>query len=256
MFWIRTDGNARIGAGHLMRCLTIADELRRIVGETDKIIFLCGDESSAALVRAHGHEAEALGTDYRNMEGELPAIKAVMDSVRQKTNFTVNGKTQGSDVYKRDVILTDSYFVTDNYLEQIGKLGRTILMDDMQSRAFPADVVVNYNAFADRRIYQELYAGTETELLIGNEYIPIREQFVNRNYTVREKVSDVLITTGGGDADNIAGKILAGLNGCADIEDIRENVRKLRYHLVIGQFNPHYQKLKELSEKFPWIWHP
>lgn len=249
MFWIRADGNARIGAGHLMRCLTIADEIKRASGDAlsiiGKVVFICGDEASAELVRVHGHEAVSLGTDYRNMESEFPAIKTVINSEYVGKNRTYASKT--------DVILIDSYYVTDRYLEQMRELGRTILMDDMQSRVFPADAVVNYNAFADKRIYEELYAGTKTELLIGSRYIPIREQFSDCDYTVREKVSDVLITTGGGDTDNIAGKILARLNGCSDENEIQNNTRKLNYHLIIGQFSPNYQKMKGLSEKFPWV---
>lgn len=245
MFWIRADGNAEIGAGHLMRCLTIAGELKKAVGDTDRVKFICRDEESAALVRAHGHEAAVLGTDYRSMESELSAIKAVIGSENEEKHETGTDKTS--------VILIDSYFVTDKYLEQLRDIGRTILMDDMQSRAFPVDAVVNYNAFADRSIYEKLYAGTKTALFIGSEYVPIREQFAGCNYMVRKKVGDVLITTGGGDADNIAGKILAMLNGCSDVDEIQNNARKLNYHLIIGQFNPNYEKMKGLSEKFPWI---
>lgn len=238
MFWIRADGNARIGAGHLMRCLTIADELKKASGDTGKVTFICGDEASAGFAKAHGYEALALGTDYRNMESEFPAVRSVICP---------------ADEGKTNVILIDSYFVTDKYLVQMGDLGRTILMDDMQSRAFPVDAVVNYNAFADREIYEKLYAGTRTKLYVGSSYIPVREQFTGCNYTVREQAEDVLITTGGGDADNIAGKILARLNGFQDVDEIRDNTRKLNYHLVIGQFNPHFEKMRELSDKFSWI---
>lgn len=245
MFWIRADGNAEIGAGHLMRCLTVADELKKAVGDTDRVKFICGDEASAALVKAHGHEAAVLGTDYRSMESELPAIKAVISSESEEKH--------GTGINKTSVILIDSYFVTDKYLEQMSCLGKTILMDDMQDRAFPVDAVVNYNAFADRWKYEKIYARTKTALFIGSDYIPIREQFTGCNYTVREKVRNVLITTGGGDADNIAGKILARLNGRSDIDEIQNNTRKLNYHLIIGQFNPNFEKMKGLSERFPWI---
>lgn len=245
MFWIRADGNAEIGAGHLMRCLTIADELKKAVGDTDRVKFICGDEASGALVRAHGHEAAVLGTDYRSMESELPLMKTVI--------CPESKDDQENNINKTDVILIDSYFVTDQYLEQMRRLGRTILMDDMQDRAFPVDAVVNYNAFADRRKYEKLYARTETALFIGSDYIPIREQFTGCNYTVRETVRDMFITTGGGDADNIAGKILARLNGCSEIDEIQNNARKLNYHLIIGQFNPNFEKMKRLSERFPWI---
>ena len=40
MYIIRADGNAKIGAGHLMRCMTIAGELAEIDGGRDGILFL------------------------------------------------------------------------------------------------------------------------------------------------------------------------------------------------------------------------
>ena len=75
------------------------------------------------------------------------------------------------------------------------------------------------------------------KMFIGSRYAPIREQFLHRNYEIREKVQSVLITTGGGDSENIAGKILDRL-----YDDT------LEYHLIVGQFNPHYRELKQLED--------
>ncbi|MCD7836974.1 MAG: UDP-2,4-diacetamido-2,4,6-trideoxy-beta-L-altropyranose hydrolase [Lachnospiraceae bacterium] len=237
MFWIRADGNEQMGAGHLMRCLTIAYELIKITGDRGDVAFICADEASAGLVRNNGYEAAVLGTDYRHMASEFPEIYENISPENKNTN----------------VILIDSYFVTDEYLQKMRTLGKTVLIDDLQERAFPVDAVVNYNAFADTAVYEELYQGTGTKLFVGDKYIPIREQFAVCDYLVRDRVEDVLITTGGGDYDNAAGKILAGLNGCSDMEDICENTRKLNYHLIIGRFNPYFLKMERLSEKYPWI---
>lgn len=70
----RADGNADIGVGHLMRCLTIAEQ----VGERGHVVFWCADEASAALARARGFAALALGTDYRDMSSELPRLEQLI----------------------------------------------------------------------------------------------------------------------------------------------------------------------------------
>ena len=56
-YYFRADGNAATGAGHLMRCLTIADALQALPGpDPADICFLCADEASGALAEAGGTE--------------------------------------------------------------------------------------------------------------------------------------------------------------------------------------------------------
>ena len=224
MFLIRADGNAKIGAGHLMRCMTIAEELAAFKGR-EEILFVCADAESALLVRENGFQAHVLGTDYRDMEQELTQWHALMD------------KLKGSGTAVGHVLLVDSYFVTEVYLTELSRLGRVVLMDDMGRYAYPVDCVVNYNASADPVYYSNLYEGQSTRLLIGSSYVPIRRQFQNGHYRVAEQVRDVLLTTGGGDSENIAGAILK------HIWD-----RELRFHLVTGRFNPHLVELEELAK--------
>ena len=71
MVIIRADGNARIGAGHLMRCIAIAEELVLLEGRR-AVIFLCADEPSGDMADEHGFRSYVLGTDYQDMESELP----------------------------------------------------------------------------------------------------------------------------------------------------------------------------------------
>lgn len=203
-----------------MRCLTIGEELADC---GQQVLFLCADGQSAELVRQHGKRAVVLGTDYRDMESELPVWEKNLPA------WTDGGEA-------RPVILADSYYVTERYLEGLRRFGFVALMDDMGKKRWPADAVINYNAPADREHYRRLYGGTGTALLIGSAYTPVRRQFLRRKYEVRRAAEAVLITTGGGDAENIAGKILHAL-----YDEARE------YHLVAGQFNPHFQALKRLE---------
>lgn len=286
MFLIRSDGNARIGAGHLMRCLTIAQELALLRG-IEEICFLCADEESAALVRDNGFPCHVLGTDYRDMESELPqweglwrklqsgnaASLAEMSgslgeaSVPEKESAFLEGisrevpapkeasafSEEASALTEGDffpgrmavrkygaVILVDSYYVTDSYLAALGRMAYVVLMDDMGTHRYPADCVVNYNAPADYKAYRRLYQGSTVRLLIGSRYVPLRRQFTDEGAgggaKPEQPVRDVLITTGGGDSENIAGKILDKIYSDA-----------FSFHLVTGRFNPFFRELKELE---------
>lgn len=222
MFIIRADGNAKIGAGHLMRCLTIAEAVRKLP-DGPEILVLCADEDSAKLASDKGFRAGVFHTDYRRMEEELPLWNRWITD-------------------EKNTILVDSYYVTDEYLAAIGNFGRVCLMDDMQNHRFPVDVVINYNVFADETTYFQLYKcgydeivrryainkSWDVQFYLGGAYAPLREQFQNVDYSVKEQVEQVLITTGAGDADNIAGEVLDRI--------YRE---ELTYHVLVGRFSPH-----------------
>lgn len=217
---IRADGNARIGAGHLMRCLTIARELKSREGTA----FICADTQSAELVREHGFTAYVLGTDYRSPSRELHG----WEQLREQKKAGLAGE--------KTTILVDSYYVTDSYLQALRRLGRVVLLDDMAERIMPADVIINYNVFAHRAMYEGEELRRDMQLYTGGSYIPVRRAFCNRTYTVRERVKRVLITTGGGDADNIAGRILAAI--------YEEGIH---YQVVAGKFHPHYAALSAFA---------
>lgn len=268
MYYFRADGNAKIGAGHLMRCLTIAGALAVKCGGTEEILFLCADEESAGLAERQGFRTRVLHTDYQKMETELPKLTEILEEKVSTEKWQAAEVVSGTECMKadpfqegsarksaetsfkqragecikaaltkrHDILIVDSYYVTEAYLRAVGKLASVLLLDDMGERAWPVDGILNYNAFAEPEHYRSLYAAASQEPLygIGSAFVPLRPQFQNVPYEVRDKVRNVLITTGGGDSDNIAGQIWENLRQ----EDVA-------YHVVIGRFNPHFSWWEE-----------
>lgn len=223
MYYFRADGSAAAGAGHLMRCLTVAQELQKRIEHPQELCFLCAEKASAELLQSWNMPVKLLGTAPADLESELPVLE---------------GLIQGDG----HVFLVDSYAVTDAYLQALHRFGRVYLLDDMQQHAFPVDGVINYNLFASPEKYRELY-GSDHGQYLGAAYVPVRQQFceASRQYALPESVTDILITTGGGDQDNIAGQILRELCECSLPE------ASVRYHLVIGRFNPNRGQLEQYA---------
>ena len=94
MYYFRADGSAATGAGHLMRCLTVAQELRKRTESPEELCFLCAEEASAELLQSWDMPVKVLGTDPSDLEGEIPVLEQ---------------RIQGND----HVFLVDSYAVTD-----------------------------------------------------------------------------------------------------------------------------------------------
>lgn len=219
---IRADGNAEIGAGHLMRCLTIADEIRK----RERVVFWCADESGAAQVRARGYKALTFQTDYRRMAQEIPLLD----------------KAAGGG---RKVFLVDSYYVDAGYLQALGAYGSVYLLEDVPGHTWPVDGVINYNAYVKEEDYRGIYGREPSpRLYIGAAYVPLRRQFSERTGAVSQagSVEKILLTTGGGDSGNIAGRILEKLEdmGC-------------EIHVVSGPYNPNGEWLDRYAAAHPRV---
>lgn len=228
MFYIRADGNEKVGMGHVMRCLTIAEAFRRLGGE---VSFITADERPVKLIEKRGFGVKTLSARYDDMEAELPALMAILAESGRET----------SDKIK---ILVDSYFVTKRYLEKLRSAAKVIVMDDEKKQIYPCDGLVNYNIFGQTLGYEKDYPA-QTKLFLGCSYMPLGEQFRGCSYRVREKAEDILLTTGGGDSCHMALAMAKRL-----VE--KNSVKKMEvpvWHIVCGPYHPDTERLKELASE-------
>lgn len=221
MFYIRADANSIIGSGHVMRCLSIAKALKKKGQDTT---FITADRNMEELIGRHGFSVICLNSSWNDLGNELGSLKSLI--IKEKVNS----------------ILIDSYYADDTYLGEIKKVTKVIYMDDLNQCVYPADVLINYNIYADKLNLISLYP-QETKLLTGCAYVPLRDEFISAKPNINASVKNVLITTGGSDSYNSAGQI---------IEAIRKNHRLdfLGLHIVIGPLNQNKDKLEEMARQY------
>ncbi len=229
MYIIRADGNTAIGMGHVMRCLSIADAMR---DRNIEPVFMTADNDCVAMIEDRGFEACVLGTDYRDMESELPLIR---EFLRQRTK----------DVDASSVILVDSYQVTSGYYEEIRTMAKVACLEDM-GQSYPVDLLINYNIYGSKLVYDNKITHA---ILLGTGYQPLRREFQqDMQYTVKGKITDVMITTGGSDP-YFAARAFTD----AFLAEKKLAEEKLRYHIISGPFNTHTAQLHELYDENPWV---
>lgn len=242
MILFRADTNSNIGLGHIMRCLSIADALSAntshptIIAGKKSIKFVLADNTVAELIKSRGYEPIVLHTDYKAMDGEIDAWEELSSSI------------------DADLIIVDSYFVTSSYLSWLkDNIGRVCYIDDVLSFAYPADIVVNYNAYASADAYQTLYQGRETpEFLLGPTYAPLRNMFQNIPAREQKKnVRDILLSTGGSDKLHIAINFLRHLQQHDAAGKDESGERGLTYHLLLGAMNTDKDEIRSLANTMP-----
>lgn len=248
MVVIRADANSKIGMGHVMRCLSVADAL---VKRREEVLFVTADDTPVPLLTKKGIPYRVLHTDYADMEAELPELLAVLREP------TLRAESPEAALLQRNTsILVDSYYVTEKYLAALKKRITTIYMDDIYAFSYPVDMLINYNIYGEEMGYEKDAAFADTKLLLGTEYVPLREEFsAGAGYVQSRKVlslgaanvtpaadGGILITTGGSDSFNLAGQLL--------MEAMKyDALKEKEYHVVSGSLNPHIGELQALAQK-------
>lgn len=234
MVVIRADANSKIGMGHVMRCLSVADAL---VKRGEEVLFVTADDTPVPLLTKKGIPYRVLHTDYADMEAELPELWEVLRELPQGAESPEEALPQ-----RNTFILVDSYYVTEKYLAALKKRITTIYMDDIYAFSYPVDMLINYNIYGEEMGYEKDAAFADTKLLLGTEYVPLREEFSAGEQQRTAADGGILITTGGSDSFNLAGQLL--------MEAMKyDALKEKEYHAVSGSLNPHIGELQALAEK-------
>ncbi len=248
MVVIRADANSKIGMGHVMRCLSVADALLK---RGEEVLFVTADDTPVPLLTKKGVPYRVLHTDYADMEAELPKLWNALSELPQGP-----GVPEAALPQRNIFILVDSYYVTEKYLAALKKRITTIYMDDIYAFSYPVDMLINYNIYGEEMGYEKDAAFADTKLLLGTNYVPLREEFSAgagyvqsrkelslgaANVTPAEE-GGILITTGGSDGFNLAGQLL--------MEAMKyDALKEKEYHVVSGSLNPHIGELQALAQK-------
>lgn len=217
---IRADANARIGAGHVMRCLALAQAWRDGGG---RVLFALKDGAAGGLEErliAEGFETRAIDAGPGTPEDALQTIEF--------------SKAAGADW-----TAVDGYQFGADYQRALKEAGLRVLWLDDYGHAAPyrADVVLNQNISAGEALYVD--RSEHTRLLLGCRYALLRREFLRGNDKERvipERARRVLVTLGGGDPENVTGKVLEALNVLKS--------EPLDVCVVIGAANPNRAALE------------
>ncbi|PNV66936.1 UDP-2,4-diacetamido-2,4,6-trideoxy-beta-L-altropyranose hydrolase [Enteroscipio rubneri] len=186
---IRTDANPSIGSGHVVRCVSIAREARL---RGLQVLFAVSDKKSQEVVEGRGETAVIVGGDPR--------------SFNERDAHTVADFAQRVQAVS---VLVDSYAVSHSFMDRLHRRchdsgSQLVYIDDVYTFSegfvpdpipWSLDVVINYGFIFSEDQYRNLY-GPNVRLCIGPRYAPVRKEFHNAGYIVRNDVGRILITSG------------------------------------------------------------
>lgn len=237
----RVDASTRMGIGHLIRCLTLADALRERGVQTE---FIC---------RKHpGHLISLL--EEKNQPVIVLPQPVSDDSLLDASYAEWLGVTQEEDAAQTinainagipEWLVVDHYGLDVKWEQRVRPhVGKLMVIDDLANRHHDCDVLLdqNYSQGGGGR-YRRLVPDS-CVLLTGPQYALIRPEYryFRKNLRVHEgKVKRVLVFFGGSDPFNMTGLILDVLS--------QSEFLHIDVDVVIGANNRHREFIYGQAQK-------
>ncbi|WP_421775362.1 UDP-2,4-diacetamido-2,4,6-trideoxy-beta-L-altropyranose hydrolase [Gracilimonas sp.] len=180
--YIRADGSAFIGLGHIVRCISLGHMLK----EDFSIQFY-------AMEMPH------------SLKNEITQNGWEVTVIDQESEFL-------SELKGLEIVVLDGYQFDSNYQKEVKNKGcKLVCIDDFHNQHFYADLVINHAP----GLTKNDYAGESyTKYLLGPDYALLRPEFLNgkpKSGTKSNEIKKIFICFGGSDIKNQTAKILSWL---------------------------------------------
>ena len=242
----RVDASLAIGAGHVMRCLTLADALRERGADC---LFICRPHVGNLLGLIQQRQHHVLILPNLNMGG----FHNVDDSIYGAwlgTDWTIDAQ----DTYRAlekdyfDWLVVDHYALDQRWEQFLRpKCGRIMVIDDLADRLHDCDLLLDQNLGRNADDYNALLSST-CNLIIGPDYALLRPEFsrLRVNSLARRsapKIQQLLISMGGVDKNNVTCQVLAALK----ISGMPSNIMVI---VVMGSNAPWISEVRDVLASF------
>jgi len=220
--YVRADADEKIGIGHIMRCIALAQAWKDQGGEVT-FISHCKSDALRERIQSEGFRFIALAKVCPDPADLTNTLSILMDESAGQKKWLV----------------LDGYHFTPEYQKAIRDAdGHLLVIDDMNHlTSYHADILLNQNIHAPDLKYS---CDKDTTLLMGARYVLLRREFLKyRDFKrqIPDKAKNILVTFGGADPDNVTLKVIEAFK-LLDKPDITVRI-------IIGLANPHQETLRK-----------
>lgn len=205
----RVDSGNHMGIGHIMRCLTLATELKK---NGDEVFFITKNHKGFLT-----EQIKDLFPLYI-LDG---GVKSEMTSEEKKNYTAWLGEEWSQDLVKTneiiselgpvDLVVIDHYALDEKYERGI-HCPKIMVIDDLMDRRHDCQLLLDQNITADAQRYSTLVNNKNTILLMGPEFSMLRPEFEEKHQLILQinqnrEVKKILIFFGASDVNGDCLKI-------------------------------------------------
>jgi UDP-2,4-diacetamido-2,4,6-trideoxy-beta-L-altropyranose hydrolase len=231
-----------IGSGHVARCLTLANALRKDGAE---VVFACRQLPGHLLQRLSDHGYLALGLpDHYPLEASGAGIEACLP---WKSDIEALASALGNE-QRFDWLIVDHYGLDARWERAARRFADHMMaIDDLANRPHAVDVLLdqNYSAQAQSHPYGQWIEG-DCKTFFGPRFALLRDEFQCQPIIIKPRVERVIVNFGGFDASSQVYATMLALRGFDD----------LQVDFVAGLHNPEWTAMSDLAKTRPnWRLH-
>jgi UDP-2,4-diacetamido-2,4,6-trideoxy-beta-L-altropyranose hydrolase len=237
----RVDSSLLIGGGHLMRCLTLAEMLKKEAA----ITFVCRDLPGNI---AHLAENKGFGLKLLPFRGDGQSLPGYEKWLTVPEDVDA-AETQSALREKADCLIVDHYALGLGWERKLRPYAKKIaVVDDLADKPHECDILTNqsFEPGLEQNYFGLTNAGCRK--FLGREYALLREEFYLARENIRRRTGEllnVLVFFGGGDYGNETGKALEAIEGMEGVPGFVADV-------VVGGGNAKKDEIERRCSRLAW----
>ncbi len=237
---IRADSSQQMGSGHVMRCLTLADELRQ---RGAQVLFICRElpGNLINLIEEKGYQVLRLqrpGAEYCAIPDDVAHSAWLGVSWEQDVVDTINELPVETPQW----LIIDHYAIDSRWEEKLRpQVGKIMVIDDLADRQHDCDLLLDQNLYEGMESRYNNLVHESCNKLLGSKYALLRPEFTIARKNLRQRdgvVKRILVFFGGVDPTNETEKALQALASISD--------RQFEVDVVVGCGNRHKKRIKKI----------
>jgi UDP-2,4-diacetamido-2,4,6-trideoxy-beta-L-altropyranose hydrolase len=236
----RVDASVTIGTGHVMRCLTLAEELKEL---GFNCFFLCRNHDGNLI-----DFIEDKGFIVFKLETTL-TVSLILEDYSTWIGTTAEQDAHQSIEFLKsrnfDWLVIDHYGIDVQWEKLVRPyVQKVFVIDDLANRRHDCDILLDQNLVPEYETRYECLVPSHCKLLLGPKYALLRKEFreIRQKFIVREQ-NRILLFFGGTDPVNATERVI---NASAETTFIN----KWHVDVVVGNNNINKMKIKEICEKY------
>lgn len=234
----RVDASTQIGSGHVMRCLTLAQKLKKEKQADVYFAMRLLEGNLIELVKSKGFTVFTLPKAPLNdeLKGYAKWLTVTQLEDAEDTKAAI------SKIPEIDLLVVDSYAIDCEWESMLRPYVKQIMViDDLANRMHDCDILLDQNySYNMHNKYDGLVPKT-CQKYIGPQYLLLREEFYKAKKHLKKRygsIKNILVFFGGSDLTNETKKAIEAIKLL--------NKPEIKVNVVVGASNKNKEQIKEI----------